>query len=239
MNLTNKVAVVTGAGSGLGASIAEALINKGASVFGIARNQDALKRIHTKLGDKFTPVQLDITDQEAITSWVKNTLSNTHAPDILVNNAGIGGFAKIDTMQSDDWLNMINTNLNGMYFITSQIVPLLKSNKNVTHIVNIGSILGTMGREEGTAYCTTKYGVSGFSDALYKELRLYKIKVTCINPGSIETGFFQSSGINPHENMLHPADVADTIIHVLETPDNLLINELTLRPLNPKEPKQI
>ncbi|MCO6495743.1 MAG: SDR family oxidoreductase [Bacteroidetes bacterium] len=239
MKLNEKTAVVTGVTGGLGKAITKALTDKGVHVFGLARNSDDLNKLKESIGAPFTPVSLDITNQEGIKEWVGKTFSDNFLPDILVNNAGIGGFAKIDEMNSNEWLNMINTNLNGMYFITSQIVPFLKKNKNTTHIINIGSILGTMGREEGSAYCTTKFGVSGFSDALFKELRLYKIKVTCMNPGSIETDFFKSSGIEAHENMLHPEDLADTLVHILETPDNMLINELTIRPLNPKQRKKL
>ena len=150
-------------------------------------------------------------------------------PDILVNNAGRGSFGKIDELSSEEWLGMINTNLKGLYYITSQVTSLMKKKKEVSHIVNIGSILGKIGRAEGAAYCTTKFGVQGFSEALFKELRSYNIKVTCVNPGSIETDFFESSGIKPHQNMLQPKEVANTLVHILETPDNMLINELTIK----------
>src|SRR5699024_10328774 len=134
-------------------------------------------------------------------------------------------------------LNMINTNLNGLYFVTAPLVALMKQKKSTSHIINIGSVLGKVGRPEGAAYCTTKFGVNGFSEALFKELRFDAIKVTCLNSGSIDTGFFKSSGVEPHHNMLQPRDLAETVIHLLKTPDNMLINELTVRPLNPKSPK--
>ncbi|MBX2985998.1 MAG: SDR family oxidoreductase [Bacteroidia bacterium] len=239
MQLKGKIAVVTGASTGLGAALATALVQKGAHVFGLARNTQALTKLKDKLGENFIAIPMDITQQENIATWANSTFSKNKLPDILINNAGIGFFKKIDETSSADWLQMIDTNLNGMYFITSQLVPYLKKNKNVTHIINIGSILGTMGREEGSAYCATKYAINGFSDALYKELRAYKIKVTCVNPGSIETDFFKNSGIEAHDNMLHPNDLAATIIHILETPDNMLINELTIRPLNPKQAKKL
>lgn len=239
MKLKNKIVVLTGASSGLGAAMAQALVNKGADVYGLARNTKKLDEIKKHLGKQFIPVEMDVCDEKKMESWITKTFSKENLPDVLINNAGIGGFKKIDEMSSQEWVNMVNTNLNGMYFITSKIVPLLKENKAVTHILNIGSILGTVGREESSAYCTTKFGVQGFSDSLFKELRNFGIKVSCINPGSIETDFFKSSGIEAHDNMLHPKELADTIIHVLETPDNMLINELTVRPLNPKQPKKL
>jgi NADP-dependent 3-hydroxy acid dehydrogenase YdfG len=194
--------------------------------------------VKNSLGDAFHPVQIDITHEQATRQWIKNSFDETNIPDILINNAGAGSFNPIDETATESWLKMVDTNLNGLFYITSQVATLMKKKKTASHIINIGSILGVVGRKDGAAYCTTKFGVRGFSEALYMELRSFDIKVTCINPGSIETGFFESSGIRPHGNMLHPADIANTVVHVLETPDNMLINEMTIRPLNPKPPQQ-
>lgn len=237
MQLKNKTAIVSGVSSGLGAALAQALVEKGATVYGLARNTEKLATLQQKLGASFLAVPMDITNKTALHDWITATFHEKQAVDILINNAGIGSFQKFDELSIDAWEQMVNTNLNGMFYLTSSVVPFLKENPMCTHIVNIGSILGTMGRAEGAAYCTTKYGVSGFSDALFRELRFFNIKVTCVNPGSIATDFFSDSGIQAHANMLDPDDLAATVVHVLETPDNFLINELTARPLNPKQPK--
>lgn len=236
MNITEKVAVVTGASSGLGASISKALIEKGAVVYGLARNSEALHALNQKLGQNFIPKSLDISDNTTVKNWLSDTFSERNAPAILINNAGTGSFGKIDEVGAEEWQLMINTNINGLYYITAPLVSLMKQMKEVSHIINIGSILGKVGRADSAAYCTSKFGVQGFSDALSKELRFFNIKVTCVNPGSIDTGFFQTSGIEAHKNMLQPKAIADTIVHILETPDNMLIDELTIRPLNPKKP---
>ena len=239
MILHGKIAIITGASSGLGAATATALVEKGATVYGLARSKDKLNLLQEKLGEQFHPVPLDITQQDAIISWVKNIFSENHCPDILINNAGVGSFGKIDTLPTTEWIKMMNTNLNGMYYITASLTPLMKIKTSSKHIINIGSILGTMGKEDATAYCATKFGVQGFSESLFHELRHFNIKVTCVNPGSIETNFFKDSGITTHSNMLQAKDVADTLIYILETPDNMLINELTVRPLNPKQSKNL
>lgn len=237
MDIRSKTAIVTGAGSGLGAAISEALIREEVSVvYGLARTTSDLLSIQKKLGEHFIPVTLDITDRDKVVSWIQQTFSQNVFPDILINNAGVGSFGRIDEMAPEDWYTMVNTNLNGLYHITSEAVKLMRKKKGSSHIINIGSILGTTSQAEGAAYSATKFGMNGFSEALFKELRGDNIKVTCLNPGSIETGFFKTSGIKPHENMLQPNEVADTLIHVLKTPDNVLINELTIRPLNPKAP---
>ncbi len=235
MKLKNKVAIVTGASRGLGAATAKRLIRKGCTVYGIGRNADLLQKLSKELGDSFHPVQLDLTAEQAVSAWVESTFSENYIPDILINNAGVGSFHPIDETESSDWLEMMNINLNALFFITSKVSALMKKKSDSSHIINIGSILGKVGRKDGTAYCTSKFGVYGFSQALYMELRHFGIKVTNINPGSIETDFFSSSGIKAHSNMLQPKDIAATLVHILETPDNLLINELELRPLNPKK----
>ncbi len=175
----------------------------------------------------------DISAQEDFNTWLQSTFSHNQLPSILINNAGVGGFGKIDELPTEQWHKMMQVNLNGMYYLTSGIVPLMKQNKQSNHIINIGSILGTVGREEGTAYCTSKFGVQGFSEALFKELRYDGIKVTCINPGSIATDFFKDNGVVANDKMLQASDIANTLIHILNTPDNMLIDTVTIRPLIP------
>lgn len=237
MDLQDRIAVVTGAGKGLGASMASLLIRKGATVYGLARNIDNLDALQQTLGERFIPVEMDITNQKNVFDWVDATFSDKHLPDLLINNAGAGIFAKIDEFSLDQWHAMVNTNINGLFYITSRIVPFMKMNDSICHIINIGSILGKTTRSEGSAYSLSKYGVQGFSESLFKELRSDGIKVSCVNPGSIATHFFEESGIEPHNQMLAPVEVAETIIHLIETPDNVLIDEITLRPLNPRQPK--
>lgn len=236
MEISQKIAIVTGASSGLGAALASSLVAKGAKVYGLARNLDELKALQSHLGKAFTPIGMDITDQKAIASWVEGTFSEHLPPDILINNAGAGYFSKIDELPLEKWHAMINTNLNGTFYITSKVVPFMKENHATCHIINIGSILGKATRSESTAYSATKYGLLGFSEALYMELCRHNIKVTCVNPGSIDTHFFEDSGIKPHHNMLQPNDIAELVIHILETPDNLLVDEITLRPLMQNPP---
>jgi NADP-dependent 3-hydroxy acid dehydrogenase YdfG len=231
MIIDKKVAIVSGASSGLGEALTNALVANGATVYGLARNAEKLDTIRKKLGNAFIPFAIDITDPKATIAWVKRTFSDSHIPDILINNAGAGYFSKIDQLPLERWHAMINTNLNGMFYLTTSIVPMMKKSANTCHIINIGSILGKTNRAQTAAYSATKYGVQGFSEALYKELSRYKIKVTCVNPGSIATHFFDDSGILPYPSYLQPKDIAELIVKIIETPDNFLVDEITLRPL--------
>jgi NADP-dependent 3-hydroxy acid dehydrogenase YdfG len=237
MNIKSKIAIVTGASSGIGAQFSKDLIKKGATVYGLARSIDKLNKLRDQLGEKFIPVQQDVTNSDELEKWVNDTFSNDNVPDILVNNAGLGYFANVDDLKLEEWNNMLNVNLSGIFYLTRLIVPLMKENENVCHIVNISSIAGLMGNPQLSAYNATKYGLRGFSDALFKELRYDGIKVSCFFPGSIATSFFDSiDEVDQHPNMMAASDVSNTLIHVLETPDNFLINELIMRPLNPKNP---
>lgn len=239
MELKNKIAIVTGASSGIGKAFSESLMKKGATVFGIARNAKKLHDIREKFSENFKPVKLDVTDHPTIEAWVKETFHDDYLPDILINNAGLATFANIDQLSIADWKTMMDTNVNGVFYFTRQIVPFMKQNSETCHIINISSIAGLLGNPQMSGYNSSKYAVRGFSEALFKELRYDGIKVSCMFPGSIATDFFKKTNAGEtHPNMMMPDDVASTLIHLLETPDNYLINEVTLRPLNPKPPKE-
>jgi len=239
MDLKNKVAIVTGASSGIGAEFSRKLTDEGATVYGLARNIDRLQNLQNILGELFLPVKMDVTDHEKIASWVGKTFSDGKGPDILINNAGLGLFGPVDEMKLEDWETMMNVNVNGVFYLTRQIVPLMKRSDTHSHIINIASIAGMLGNPNLSGYNATKFAVRGFSEALFKELRYDKIKVSCMFPGSIATSFFDNAGgMDTHDNMMQPEDVADTLIHLLKTPDNLLINEIVMRPLNPKNPNE-
>lgn len=239
MDLSSKTAIVTGASSGIGAAFSKALIRKGAVVYGLARSKDKLNNIQSELGDKFIPVVMDVTDHDKIQQWVEDAFDQSRRPDVLINNAGLGYFGNVDELPLDEWHTMINTNLSGIFYMTRLLVPLMKQNSEVCHIINIASIAGKIGNPQISGYNATKFGVRGFSESLFKELRYDGIKVTCFYPGSIATKFFDNVGdVETHPNMMQPEDVSKLLIDVLETADNFLINEVTMRPLNPKPPEE-
>lgn len=236
MNLNNKIAIVTGAGTGLGSSFSTKLIQEGVKVYGLGRRLHLLQELESLHGRSFIPVQMDITDHHAVSSWIEQTFSPSHSPDILINNAGIGIFGNVESLTPEEWDIMIQTNLSGIFYMTRKVVPLMKQSESSSHIINIASVAGLIGNPKISAYNATKYGLRGFSDSLFKELRFNNIKVTAIFPGSVSTPFFDQTGTETHQNMLQSDDVADSIIHILKTPDNYLISECTIRPLNPKKP---
>lgn len=238
MQLDSKIAIVTGASSGMGTEFSKALIQKGARVYGLARSSDKLQKIQDTLGEAFQPVTLDVTDHAEVEQWIEETFEDKHLPDLLINNAGLGRFGDVDQLPLEDWETMIRTNLSGIFYMTRKLVPFMKQNQQTCHIINIASIAGKVGNPQLTGYNASKFGVRGFSEALFKELRYDGIKVTCFYPGSTATKFFDDANSASHPNMMQPEDVADVLIHVVETPDNFLINDITMRPLNPKPPEE-
>ncbi|MCH8566866.1 MAG: SDR family oxidoreductase [Balneolales bacterium] len=237
MKLDGKNVIVTGASSGIGAAFCRSIVAKKGVVYGLARRKDRLDSLKKELGANFHPVVLDITDEAAVSKWVDDTFNANNRPDALINNAGLGKFGNIEDLSLEDWHTMMNVNLNGVFYITRKLVPHFKASDSHSHIINIASVAGLMGNPKISGYNVTKFGLRGFSEALFKELRFDKIKVTCVYPGSIATEFFEKAGAETHSHMMQSEDVASTIVHILETADNFLIDEITLRPLNPKPPE--
>lgn len=238
MNLTDKVAVVTGASRGLGRTLSETLVARGARVFGLARSEDDLNEVRDAVGEAFVPVVCDVTDREAVRAAFQRVQDEGGRCDILVNNAGLGLFGPIDTIEADHIETMLDVNLRGVIYCTREAVPMMKAQNERDgyggHLVNIASVAGLIGNPQIGVYNMTKFGVRGFSESLMKELRDDRIKVTCVYPGSIRTEFFQVAGSTPAEGAMDPQDVTDTIVHVLGGPPNYLVSEVMMRPLRPK-----
>ena len=237
MNISDKVAIVTGASSGIGLAFAEHLAERGARVYGFARGLDGLKEAADKIGDAFHPVQCDVRSEDDVRRAVGDAVDEAGRLDILINNAGLGIFKRVEDMSVEDWNVQMETNLRGVFLCAREVIAPMRRQNEASgfggHIVNVASIAGLLGNPSLGAYNASKFGVRGFSEALMKEVREDGIKVTCIYPGSIETNFSTGSGTGT-TNKMTPNDIASTVMHVLETDDNYLISELVMRPLRPK-----
>ena len=238
MDLQNKVVIVTGASAGLGADFAAGLVAKGARVYGLARRKNKLEEVQRKLGAAFVGIPCDITNEEAVSEAFKTVIDDEGRIDGLVNNAGLGKFGPADQVTADDWDLQMNVNLRGVFLCTKAAIPVMKKQNAESgfggHIVNISSVAALQGSPQISTYNATKYGLRGYSDALFKEVRQDGIKVSCLFPGSIQTDFFDTAGIPISANPMTPDQITSTLLHVLETPDNYLISEITMRPLRPK-----
>ena len=230
MDLTGKVAIVTGVSSGIGRATAEALLARGATVAGWGRHApEGLNH------DRFQFFECDVRDEHAVNEAFTNTQRELGLEvHVLVNNAGLGIFGPIDGFKSEDWHAMFDTNVNGLFYCTRAVLPQLKK-QHAGHIINIASLAGTAGTANLAGYCATKFAVRGFSDALFKELRPDGIRVTCVMPGSVETNFNgKEPGPAPDPTKMQPQDIAAAIVHALEAPQATMISEMQLRPTNVK-----
>ncbi len=231
MTLSDSVVLVTGASEGIGLALARRLAARGAHVVGLARSEERLAEVAAELGDRFQGVPCDVRDAAAVRAATDRAAEAHGRLDALVNNAGLGRFGPVDELPEEDWAAQMDTNLSGVFFATRAAVPHMKA-AGRGHIVNVASVAGLVGNPELSAYNATKFGLRGFSDSTMKELRPHGIKVSCVYPGSVATAFGDkagSGGGNPHAM---PAEaVADTIVHVLETPDSTLISEVVMRPM--------
>lgn len=228
MELNGKVAVVTGANKGIGLACTKLLLAKGCRVFGICRSGCDLKH---PLYSCYTG---DVGNFENITDILQKILDETDGADILINNAGLGYFGLCDELDPAKWNEMFSTNVNGIFYCTRMVLPGMKK-KGSGHIINIASTAGLEGYQQTSGYCATKFAVRGFSDALYKEVRDFGVKVTCVYPGSTKTEFFRHHGsIKPHDNMLMAEDLAAQILYALESPPNFHHVNIEIRPLKPR-----
>jgi NADP-dependent 3-hydroxy acid dehydrogenase YdfG len=233
MDLKNKIAVVTGVSKGIGEALCRQLLEEGAIVYGLGRNN--FDTDNTNYHFISTDVR-DYTSVEA--AFIKILSESNQNIHVLINNAGLGYFGNVEDLPMEQWDTMMQTNVNGMFYCTRLAVPVMKQ-QGIGHIINIASTAGLEGMPMVSGYCATKWAVKGFSESIWRELRDFKIKVTCVYPGSVKTDFFRNSpNIQPHDYMLMPQDVADMMVYALKTPDNFHQVNLEVRPLQPKGPRQ-
>lgn len=231
MDLNQKIAIVTGVSKGIGKALCEKLLNHGAIVYGLGRNNNDLK--HS--GYQF--ISCDIRRLTEVEEAIHSVLNKHPQIDILINNAGLGYFGFLEDMPTEQWLTMFDTNVHGIFYCTRMVLPGMKQ-QQYGHIVNIASTAALEGMPQVSGYCGTKWAVKGISESLFREVRDFRIKVTCVYPGSVKTDFFRNSpSVQPHDYMLMPEDVAQAIIQALQTPDNFHTVNLEVRPLQPKGPK--
>jgi len=234
MDLTGKTALITGASAGLGKAFATALVAQGMHVFGTARSAERLQPIQDALGDAFTPIVGNVSDEADAQRAIDTVMEKSGRLDVLINNAGLGKFGAVDALDLAQWDEMMATNLRGVFLFTRLAVPLMKA-QNVRdgfggQIVNIASVAGLMGNPNISAYNATKFGLRGFTDAVMKEVRNHNIKVTCFYPGSIATEFFDVAGVELQGFPMQAEDLAATLVHVLTGPPSYLISEVVMRP---------
>ena len=236
-SLKGKIALVTGAGKGIGKAVAIALAKEGANVGLIARTEKDLEAVADEiktLGVNVKYAIADISKMEQVTAAVEKIEEELGLVDILINNAGTGTFAKFMEMEPADWENIIKVNLFGFYYTTRAVLPQMIE-RQTGDIINISSTAGKNGGAITSAYSASKFAVFGLGESLMQEVRKHNIRVTTLAPSTIVTELAQSANLitGDAERVMHPDDFAEYIIATLKLNRRVLVKEASIFSTNP------
>lgn len=235
MDLRDKVVIITGASSGIGAEIARTLAAEGAAVVLAARTMSKLERVAAELaatGAATMALPTDVTRETDCQALVSAVVDAFGRLDVLVNNAGYAPPASLPDTTEAIWDATIDSCLKGVFLMTRAVVPHMLENGGGT-VVNISSVAGKAGFENRTAYCAAKWGVHGFTEALRAELGRQNIRAHLICPAAVATPWWDTAN-NPQpldvlDKMIKPEEVAEAVCWVLTQPDRLQIDEVVLK----------
>ena len=243
-NINGKVALVTGASSGIGAATALALAGAGVKVGIAARRTDRLEELKAEItvkGGEALVIEMDVVDPASVEAGVKKLIDAYGAIDILFNNAGLMPLSDIDQFKTAEWLRMVDVNVKGLLNTTAAVLPqMIKQHSG--HIFNTSSIAGRKVFKGLSVYCATKHAVTAFSDGLRMEVgQKHNIRVTCIQPGAVATELYdqitdpgyrqQMDDLAKQMTFLQSADVADTIVFAAQAPAHVNVAELFVLPV--------
>ncbi len=231
-----KCAVVTGGSKGIGFAIAEALAGAGANVVISSRHedevQDAARRLNEVSEGEVVGVVCDVRRYEDVQRMIGAAVERFGGLDVLVNNAGVGGFAPVDRLPVERWDQVIETNLNGVFYCCHEAVPHMRK-RGDGWIINIASLAGKNPLPGGTAYNASKFGLVGFSEALMLDVRDDGIRVNYIMPGSVATHFNDHTPSEVDAWKIQPEDIAQIVMDLLAFPSRTLPSRIEVRPSKP------
>ncbi len=237
-SLENKKAIITGGGRGLGKATAIALAKEGVDIAITGRNEEVLKKTALELeafGVKAIYSVFDVGNYEEVKTSIKDIINTLGGIDILVNNAGIAAIGSFNDMEVNQWSEIIQTNVMGMYYVTKEVLPYLLD-KNEGDIINVSSTAGLNGNANISAYSASKFAVIGMSESLMKEVRKNNIRVNTLTPSTIESDMTIGLGMlnkGSHENVLQPEDFAELILAGLKLPRRAMLKGAALWSTNP------
>jgi NADP-dependent 3-hydroxy acid dehydrogenase YdfG len=231
-DLKNKVAYITGGTKGIGFAVARTLLNQGMRVAISGRSQ---KGVDQALKDFNNDAVLGIVSDVAKMADEKNAVSKIMEKwgqvDVVLANAGVGNFAPIDQMTDEEWHQMIDTNLNGVFHSLKASVEQLKKSKG--YYITLASLAGTNFFANGAGYNASKFGVVGFTQAAMLDLRKYDIKVSTIMPGSVATHFNNHVPDETDAWKIQPEDIGQLVVDLLKMNERTLPSKIEVRPTRP------
>lgn len=234
-DLNNKVAFVTGGSKGIGYGIAEALSNLGVRVAITSRKkaeaEKAAKEITSNGKGEVIGLEADVRNFDSQKQAVEQVMDKWGQLDVLVANAGVGHFGSIEDLTPDQWQQTIDTNLTGVFYSIKAAVPALK--KSEGYVFTISSLAGTNFFAGGAAYNASKFGVTGFTQAVMLDLRNYGIKVTTIMPGSVATYFNDHTPSEEDSWKIQKEDIGELVVDLLKMNQRALPSKIEIRPTTP------
>lgn len=238
MDLAGQVALVTGGSRGIGFAIARGLLRSGMRVAITATSVDGATRAAASLrsdavGADVLPLAVDVRHRDEIVLALDAVVERFGGLDILVNNAGVGLRKPVAETNVEDWSRVIDTNLTGVFNVCHAGLPLLKQ-RGAGWIVNISSLASRGPFANGAAYCASKAAINAFTESLMQEVRYDGIRVACVLPGSVQTGFGGHDGPGI-EQPLMPDDVAEAVTALLAHPPRSLPSRVEIRPAQPRK----
>ncbi|MBB5181163.1 3-oxoacyl-[acyl-carrier protein] reductase [Planomicrobium koreense] len=236
-SLSGKIAFITGAGKGIGRASALALAKEGVHIGLIARTEEDLKKTAAEAaaqGVKTAYALADVSDLGQVEQAIAKLTQELGAADILINNAGIGKFGPLLEIAPEDWKQVIDVNLMGMFYVTRTVLPQLIE-KNGGDIVNISSMSGLKGGAGSSAYSASKFGVLGLTESLSQEVRKHNIRVFALTPSRVITDFGGSSQkpADSDEKFMQPEDIAEYIVAQLKLHPRIFIPSSSQWATNP------
>ncbi|MGB3589080.1 MAG: SDR family oxidoreductase [Tunicatimonas sp.] len=236
-NLENKVALVTGGSKGIGYGVAEALIKEGMKVAITSRSQSSADEAAEKLNQaskgKALGLEADVRDMESQQQAVKKLMDEWGQLDLLVANAGLGHFASIEELTAEQWNEMIDTNLTGVFYSVKASLDALKSSQG--YIITISSLAGTNFFAGGAGYNATKFGLTGFTQAVMLDLRQQGIKVSTIMPGSVSTHFNNNQPDSSGDWKIQIEDLGQMVVDLMHMHPRTLPSKVEVRPSQPPQ----
>jgi 3-hydroxy acid dehydrogenase / malonic semialdehyde reductase len=240
--MTKRIALITGATSGIGESTSRLLAKNNYDLIICGRREARLRKLQqelSKLTEVFT-LEFDVRDRDEVNKKISSLPDRWKQVDILINNAGNAhGLDPIQTGSVDDWDAMMDINVKGLLYVSKAVIPVM-TERNSGHIINIGSIAGKEVYPNGNVYCASKFAVDALTQGMRMDLNPFRIKVTSINPGLVETEFsvvrFKGDerraasvykGIDP----LKAEDIADIILYTVSAPPHVVLADITVLPV--------
>ncbi|MEO8274834.1 MAG: SDR family oxidoreductase [Thermoanaerobaculia bacterium] len=234
----SSVAIVTGGSRGIGRATAEALLERGFSVYFCGRDPQALaaaqKEMSARFPDRVFSRLCDVRDQSAVENLVSWTATAAGRIDVLVNNAGIGRFGPVDEISGDEFRETLETNLFGAFYAIRAVSPVMKK-QGSGWIFNVASLAAKNAFAGGAAYNASKFALVGMSEAAMLDLRPFGIRMASICPGSVDTDFASGRMRGGGDWRLAPDDVARVMIDLLDFPARALPSLIEIRPSRPPQ----